>query len=180
PGQLSLLLIVGDDGCGGLVEGLQALLDRVHVVVSAATGLGTLEQTLDEGLLRHVEVDGQLGGHNLDLKLISLRDLTGISVNEESLAALGDFLEHGLLDQIEHDSLQGNELAGRHDLGELGATRRARLDLGAQEIARREMRQTVLGHNLVALRTLARTGTADDEEDGHAGLLEGSEVDGLV
>ncbi|GMT31553.1 hypothetical protein PFISCL1PPCAC_22850, partial [Pristionchus fissidentatus] len=179
PSQLSLLLIVGDHGRRGLVEGLQAQLDRVHVVVGAATGLGTLEQPLDERLLGHLEVDGQLCGHDLGLKLISLRDLSRVAVDEESLAALGNLLEHRLLDQIENDSL-GNELAGLHDLCELRATGRARLDLIAQEISRREMGQAVLGDNLLALRALARAGTANDEEDGYVGLLEGSEVDGLI
>ncbi|GMR43902.1 hypothetical protein PMAYCL1PPCAC_14509, partial [Pristionchus mayeri] len=101
PGQFALLLVVGHDGSSRLAERLQTLLDRVHVVVGASTGLCALEQSLHERLLRHLEVDGQLGGHDLSLELVSLGDLSGVSIDEESLAALGYFLEHRLLDQVE-------------------------------------------------------------------------------
>ncbi|GMR32601.1 hypothetical protein PMAYCL1PPCAC_02796, partial [Pristionchus mayeri] len=101
PGQFALLLVVGHDGSSRLVERLQTQLDSVHIVVGASTGLCTLEQSFHEGLLRYFEEDGQLGGHDLSLELVSLGDLSRVSIDEESLTSLGNFLEHRLLDQIE-------------------------------------------------------------------------------
>ena len=52
----ALVLIVVDDRLGVLVEGAQALLDGLLIVVDAAGSLGAMQEALDHHLVGHFEV----------------------------------------------------------------------------------------------------------------------------
>ena len=73
-----------DDRLGVLVKGDEPLLDGLHIVVSAARGLGPLEQPLGHGLVADLKIENVLAGGDGLLKLLSLGDLPGVAVNEES------------------------------------------------------------------------------------------------
>lgn len=58
-------LVEGDDGLGGFVVEVQALLDGLLVVVGAAARLAALQQPLGHGLRLGVHVQQQAGFANL-------------------------------------------------------------------------------------------------------------------
>ena len=115
------------------MEGDEPLLDSLNIVVSSARGLGTLEQPGCHGVVGHLEVEDVLARSDGLLKLLSLSNLTRITINEESLGATQP-LDHGLGQKIE-DSGEGNQLAALHDGGEVLASLGARGHLLPEEIS---------------------------------------------
>lgn len=61
-------LVEGDDGLGGFVIQIQALLDGLLVVVRAPAGLAALHEPLDHGLRSGVDVQQQAGFADLQRK----------------------------------------------------------------------------------------------------------------
>ena len=169
--------VVLDHGLGVLVEGDESLLDCGLVVVSSAGGLGSLKQSLGHGGIGDLEVEDVLAGCDGLLELLALGDLTGISVNEESLGA-SELLDHGLGQEVE-DGRQRDQLAGLHDGGEALASVGAGGDLLSQQVTAGEVSEAVLGYDLVALSPLAAAGATQHPHDGQAGGSEGGAVDRL-
>lgn len=62
----ALLLVVLDHGFRVLVEGRQALLDGLLVVVDAAGGLGAVQEALDHDLVGNLEVQDLGAGQDLE------------------------------------------------------------------------------------------------------------------
>jgi hypothetical protein len=81
--KFALLLIVLDNGRRSSVVSLQALLDRLNVVIGSTRSLGALHATLDKCLLADVEEENQLAWSNLSLKLFALLNFTWISKKAE-------------------------------------------------------------------------------------------------
>ena len=166
-----------DHGLGVLVECYQSLLDGGLVVVGPAGGLGSLEQPLGHGGIGDLEVENVLARSDGLLELLSLGHLTGIAVNEESLGP-SQPLDHGLGQEVE-DGGERDQLAGLHDGGEALASLGAGGHLLPEQVTAGEVSEAVLGHDLVALSSLATAGAAEDPDDGQAGGGEGRAVDGL-
>jgi len=166
--------VVLDDGLGVLVEGDQPLLDGLLVVVSAAGGLGSLQQPLGHGLVRHLEVEDVLAGRDGLLELLALCDLAGVAVDEESLGA-GESLDHGLGQEVE-DGGEGHQLAGLHDGGQVLASLGPGCDLLPEQVAGGEVGEAVLGHDLVALGALATTRSSENPDDGQARGSQGGAI----
>jgi hypothetical protein len=61
-----------DDWLGVLVEGVEPLLDGLHVVVHPAGGLAPLEQPLGHGLVAHLEVEDVGARSDLLFKFLAL------------------------------------------------------------------------------------------------------------
>ena len=102
-----------DNGLGVLVEGDESLLDGLLIVVSTARCLGSLQESLGHGGVGDLEVENVLAWSNGLLELLSLGNLTGIAVNQETLGTT-EPLDHGLGQEIE-DGSQRNQLARLHD-----------------------------------------------------------------
>ena len=107
-------LVGVDDGLGVLVEGGEALLDGLLVVVGAAGGLGAVEQPLRHARVRDVEVEDFGARQDLLLELLALRHLARVAVDEEALRA-GHLGQHCLREQVEHDELKEREEHGFGD-----------------------------------------------------------------
>ena len=160
-----------------LVEGDQPLLDGINIVVSSARGLGTLEQPGCHGLVRHLEIKDVLARSDGFLELLSLSNLTRITINQESLGTT-QLPDHGLSQKIQ-DSGKRNQLAALHDGGEVLASLRSRGNFLPEEISRRQMSEPILGHNLVTLGTLATSRSTKDPDNGEARGGESAAVHGL-
>ena len=169
--------VVLDDWLGVLVEGDQPLLDGLHIVVSAAGGLGPLEQPLGHGLIADLKVQDVLARGDGFLELLSLSDLPGVAVDEEALGT-GELLDHGLGQEVE-DGGKGDKLARLHDGGQVLAPLGAGGDLLPQEISGGQVGEAILGHDLVTLSALAAAGATQDPDDGKAGGGEGGAVNRL-
>jgi hypothetical protein len=88
-----LRLELVDNGHAGVDEGLEALLDRLDVVVGTTRGLATVQETLEHDLLGRVEEEGELGGDDGALESVGLIELAGeacdVSASQASLVAQG-------------------------------------------------------------------------------------------
>ncbi len=103
----------------------------------------------------------------------SLIHLAGEAVDEElslATAVLGvarDMLRHGVLQQL-HRHLHRHDSAITDVVADQPAELRPRPGLlGAQQVARRQVREAVVGHQSLTLRALAGAGPAEHEEDRH-------------
>ena len=100
----ALASVVLDDRLRVLVEGDKSLLDGFLVVVSTARGLGSLQESLGHGGVGDLEVEDVLARSNCLLELLSLGNLTRITVNQETLRST-ELLDHGLGQEVEHSGL---------------------------------------------------------------------------
>merc|ERR1719427_2136808 len=157
-------------GLGVLVEGDEPLLDGVNVVVSAAGGLRALEKSLCHCIVANLEVQDVLAGGDRLLELLSLGDFARVAVDKETLGA-AEPLNHCLGQEVEHGG-EGNQLATLHDGSQVLAALGAGGDLLPQQVAGGEVGEAVLGHDLVALGSLAAARAAQHPHDGQAGGLQ--------
>lgn len=155
-----------DHGHARLDESGEPLLDALLVVVGSSASLSSVEQPLPHRRLRAVEEESELAGHNGLFELDRLVHLPGETVDEElAIAVLLDGGFHSVLQQLDGD-FHGHDLAlldvGLDHLAELAA---GTLLLLAQKVAGRQVLETVVADKVGALRALASTGTAEDEDD---------------
>ena len=99
--QFLLLVVVGGDGGGGLVEGDEATLDGLLVVVDATGSLAAFEETLGHLLVGDFEVKHAAAGRDVLLERDALFDLTRITVDEIPVGGCG-FGDHGVFQQFQH------------------------------------------------------------------------------
>jgi hypothetical protein len=66
-----------DNGHAGVDKGLEALLDRLDIVVSTTRGLAAVQKTLEHDLLGRVEEEGELGRDDGALESVGLVELAG-------------------------------------------------------------------------------------------------------
>merc|ERR1719495_1026777 len=111
----------------------KSLLDGINIVVSSSRCLSSLEQSLGHGLIRHLKVEDVLAWSNGLLKLLTLSNLTGISINEESLGST-ELLDHGLSQQIKNSGKR-DKLARLHDGSQVLASLRTRSNFLSQKIS---------------------------------------------
>jgi len=153
------------------VEGVEALLDGLLVVVHSARGLTSLEQTLGHGLIADLKVQDPGTWSNFLFKLLALGNLPGITIDQESLGA-SQLLQHGLSQQVKHNS-QWYKVSSLHDGSQLLASVGARLYFLSEQITRGQMGVPILGHNLVALGALATARATKYPDNGKARCLRG-------
>ena len=156
--------VVLDNRLGVLVEGDETLLDGSFVIISSARGLCSLQQSLSHGLIRHLEVENVSAGSDGLLKLLSLSNLTRISVNQESLGST-QLLDHGLGQKIQN-SCKRHQLTRLHDRSQVLASLRSRSHLLSEQVTRAEVGEAVLCHDLVALSSLATAGSSQHPDNG--------------
>ena len=166
-----------DDWFRVLVECNKPLLDGVNIVIGSARGLCALEESGSHCLIRHFEVQNVLAGSDGLLELFSLGNLTGISVNEESLGST-ELLDHGLGKKVEVGGKR-DKLAALHDGSQVLATLRSRGDFLSEKITRGKMSVAILGNNFVALCSLATAGSTKNPDDGKTRCGQGATVNRL-
>ena len=166
-----------NDGLRVLMECDEPLLDGVDVVIGSSGSLGALEKSGGHCVVGHLEVEDVLAGSDGLLELLALSHLTGIAVDEEALGA-AELLDHGLGEEVE-DGGQGDELAALHDGGQVLSSLGAGGDFLPEEVTRRKMSVAILGHDLVALSSLATTGSTKDPDNGEARGGQGTAVNRL-
>ena len=150
-----------DNRHGRVHKRVETLLDRLHVVVRSATRLSTLQKTLLHHVLRTVEKQYKLASAHLLLELLGLVQSTREAVNQK----LGALRRRDRLFQKRNRHARRHELAFLHDRLELLALIGSTRNLRAKQVARREVAEAVLGHELLALRALAAARTAKHEHD---------------
>ena len=160
----ALASVVLDDRLRVLVEGDKSLLDGFLVVVSTARGLGSLQESLGHGGVGDLEVEDVLARSNCLLELLSLGNLTRITVNQETLGS-AQLLDHGLSQEIKNCGKR-NQLAGLHDGSQILASLRSRSDLLSEKISGGQMSEAILGNNLVTLSSLATSRSSQHPDDG--------------
>jgi hypothetical protein len=151
----------------GLDKSGEPLLDALLVVVGSSAGQASVEKSLPHRSLGAVEEERELAGHDSFFELDRLVHLPGETVNEElAVAVLLDGSFHGVLQQLDCH-FHGHNLAvfdvALDHLAELAART---LLLLAKQVAGRQVLEAIVAHKIGALRALAGTGTAEDEDDG--------------
>ena len=161
--ELAARAVVVDDCFRLTMVGLEALLDRLGLIVGAAFELRALREPLAR------EVVGQLQEQDDRERLVdlfeqrverfTLRDRAGVAVEDEA----GVCLQELVADERDRD-LVGDELAlveQRLDLlAELGAARAC----SPIEVTCRDVRNLVFGRDSLRLRALARPLRSQDED----------------
>ena len=109
---------------------------------------------------QHHQVDGP-EPHPLHQWVEGLRLPTRAGVAIENGAATAIGLAEAVLDDVQHDVV-GHQLAGRHDVIDASAQRRARGDGFAQHVSGGDVRQPVLGGDACRLRPFAGAGRAEE------------------
>jgi len=176
-GNLGALGGIGvHDGLGVLVEGVEALLDGLNVVVGSAAGLAAFQQTSSHGFVRDLKVENLCAGGDTLFKFFSLRDFPGVAIDEEALGA-SQFADHGLGEEIE-DNLQGNQVTFLHDGEEFLASGRPGVNFSSQKISAGQVGEAILGHNLVALSSLATSRSSENPDNGQLGCGQSAAIHG--
>merc|ERR1712126_436331 len=99
-----------------LVECDESLLDSFHIVIRSTRGFSSLQETASHTFVRYLEVEDVLAWSNCLLKLFSLGNLPGVTVDQESLGSTKP-LNHCLSQEIQ-DGSQRDKLARLHDGGQ--------------------------------------------------------------
>jgi hypothetical protein len=197
------LLVVAHNGLGLLVEGDEALLEGVGVVV------GSLDQSLAGDIVNHLllggvedlvvgsarggvdqsagdsghqQIVGDLELHGLFEGLLLLREhfVELLSLGDGSGEAVQNeaVLALGVVLQLGpdhvHHNVVGNQTSGVHDLLGLHSKRSLLLDLGSQHVARRQMARAVLLHQVGGLGALAGAGGTNQNHSDGLGHLGGN------
>jgi len=163
----ALLLKLVDHGHARFDKGAEALLDRLEVVVCAARRLATVQQALLHDGLGALEEEGELGRDDGALEGVGLIEFTREAINQEQplfILARNARL-HSILQQLD-GNLHGHNRAlldVRLDhLAELAAWA---VLLLAQQVSSRKVLEAIVRDEFLALRTLARTRAAEDEDN---------------
>src|SRR5262249_48748694 len=169
--QHALELIVGHERRGLVPVGEQPAAQHLRIVVGAQRLAARLRvgdallDALEQALLVHLELDHGIEREALLLEQaverVGLRHRAREAVKDEALARIG------LVDPVGHDAdhdLVGHQLAAGHDLLGAPADRRAGIDRGAQHVAGRKLRQTVLGDEALGLRAFAGPRRAEQDQ----------------
>jgi hypothetical protein len=162
----AILLKVVDDGHAGLDKGSETLADTLLVVISSATGLAAVDQTLLHdlfGALKEQSEDALADGL---FKLDGLVHLAGETVDEELVGAvLLDGGLHGVFEQLDGDFHGDNLAVADVLLDQVAELAALTVLLFAQKVAGGEVLELVVADDVAALSALAGTGTTQDEDD---------------
>jgi hypothetical protein len=161
--EVAARAVVIDDGLGLLVVVLKPRVDRCRRVVGPSFARGALREPLARRcVVEREQQDDREGPVDLVEQLVErlgLRQCPGKAVEDEAVAGLQELLAN----ELDRDVV-GDELAvGKQRLDSPAETRAAR-NRGAIEIAGRNVRDLVLGRDLLCLRPLARSLRSQDED----------------
>jgi hypothetical protein len=162
----AVLVKVVDNRHAGLDKGSEALADTLLVIISSATSLAAVDQTLLHDLFGALKEESEDALADGLFELNSLVHFARETVNEELVCAV--FLDgglHGVFEQLDGD-FHGDNLAVADVLFDQ-VTELAALAvlLFAQKVASGEMLELVVADDVGALGALASTGTTQDEDD---------------
>jgi hypothetical protein len=161
--ELAARAVVVDDRLGLPVIGRESLLDCVGLVVGAAFELRPLRQPLTGQIVGQLEQqdDRERLVDLLEQRVerLGLRDRARVAVEDEAAVGLQDLVP----DERDRD-LVGNELALGEERLDLLAELRAARARSPIEVTGRDVRNLVLGRDLLRLRALARPLRSQDED----------------
>jgi hypothetical protein len=162
---------VVDDLHGLLIIGPEPLLNTLDIIIRPPTRLSPLQQAVQHHLFGTDQMQDEGDVHLLAHQLvpgIQILQIPGKPVNQEP-PALEPMLLHGPLQQHDGD-LAGHDLALDDVLlDDLPELRPRLLPLSPQEVARGEVDELKVVLDTLALRPLAGSWPAEDED--HCGVL---------
>ena len=145
---------------------MHSLRDRLARVVGPALHLRPVQQPLDQHVLRHLE-----GDHEVDLVALLRQHLVqrpcllqGAREAVQQHVRADVRVAQDALDDAD-DQVVRHEVAGAHDPLRLLADLAAPRDLGAQDVAGRQVRQLELPLDVSRLRALAASRRPEDQPD---------------
>jgi hypothetical protein len=162
----AILLKVVDDRHASLDKGSETLANTLLVIISSATGLAAVDQTLLHDLFGTLKEQGEVALADGLFKLNSLVHLARETVDEEFVDVIVlDGGLHGVFKQLDGDFHRDNLAVANIFLDQVTEITALAVLLFAQKVTGGEMLELVIADDVAALSALASAGTTEDEDD---------------
>ena len=163
----AILVKVVDNRHAGLDKGSETLANALLIIVSSATGLAAVDQTLLHDLLGTLEEKSKVALADGLFELDSLVHLARETVDEELVdVVVLDGGLHGVFEQLDGDFHGDNLAVADVLLDQVAEVAALAILLFAQKVTGGEMLELVVADDVAALGALASAGTTEDEDDG--------------